>query len=124
MSGWIRGSLYTRPVQPANAYYPAIIPGSDRVWGEMWCFEPSQMDRVVTALDAIEGTGQPGQPNLYDRIEVDVRFEDDAIAGKAALPPARAIAYFYARDVVADGFVRLAARQANGDVRWPAESFG
>ena len=119
--GWIRASLYTRPIQPANDYYPAIIVGGDRVWGEMWCFEPSRMDDVMTVLDAIEGTGQPGQLNLYDRAEVTVRFPEGSILGQTVMPPARAIAYFYARDVIADGFVRVCGGQDDGGVCWQAE---
>lgn len=63
---WTLGSLFD--LGP----YPALLAGSDRVLGELWSFEPSQMAAVLEVLDRIEGTNQPGLPNEYDRLQVQV----------------------------------------------------
>ena len=67
--------------------YPAAIPASDgRVLGEV--HRMSDVDRVLTALDEIEGY-RPGQPDasLYTRVETPVTFDDGHVA--------TAWAYFY-----------------------------
>lgn len=63
---WTLGSL--RDLGP----YPALLVGSDRVLGELWSFEPRDILDVLTVLDQIEGTDQPGLPNEYDRVQVHV----------------------------------------------------
>lgn len=63
---WTWGSLFD--LGP----YPALLGGSDRVLGELWSFEPSEMATVLEVLDQIEGTNQPGLPNEYDRQQVQV----------------------------------------------------
>lgn len=85
---WTLGSLFD--LGP----YPALLAGSDRVLGELWSYEPSQMAAVLEVLDRIEGTNQPG-PNEYDRLQVQVnsqgggklyastyRYADQAIANQ------------------------------------------
>ena len=67
--------------------YPAAIPASDgRVLGEV--HRMSDVDRVLTALDEIEGY-RPEQPDasLYTRVETPVTFDDGRVAP--------AWAYFY-----------------------------
>lgn len=63
---WTLGSLFD--LGP----YPALLGGNDRVLGELWSFEPSEMPAVLAVLDQIEGTNQPGQSNEYDRVQVPV----------------------------------------------------
>ena len=68
---------------------------------------------VVETLDEIEGTNQPGQQDLYVRIEVDTWDLTDQ-------PLERANVYHYATDPTSDGFVRLKPGD-DGFVRWPAQ---
>ena len=67
--------------------YPAAIPADDgRVWGEV--YRMLDVDRVLTALDEIEGF-RPSEPDasLYRRAETPILFD----SGRAGL----AWAYFY-----------------------------
>lgn len=88
---WTFGSLFD--LGP----YPALLVGGDRVLGDLWSFDPSDMPAVFAALDRIEGTNQPGAPNEYDRVLVRVtswsrgelcastyRYADPQIAGQLA----------------------------------------
>ncbi len=59
--GWTLGRLFD--LGP----YPAMIPGGDRVLGEIWQFRDADLPETLRILDAIEGTNQPGEPNLYYR---------------------------------------------------------
>ena len=52
--------------------YPAILPGRDRVAGEIWQIDPADMPRTLTVLDEIEGYGQ-GEADLYLRDVVNCR---------------------------------------------------
>lgn len=52
--------------------YPAIIPGSDRVAGELWQLCPAEMSRTLEVLDEIEGYGQD-EADLYLRDVVNCR---------------------------------------------------
>ncbi len=52
--------------------YPALLPGPDRVLGELWSFREEDFGRVIHVLDKVEVTNQPGIPNEYDRVLVDV----------------------------------------------------
>lgn len=52
--------------------YPALIPGSDRVAGELWQLRPVDMPRTLEVLDEIEGYGQD-EANLYLREVVTCR---------------------------------------------------
>ncbi len=97
--GWVRGTLFGRHD------YPAMTPGDDRVRGELWRFEMSDMDAVMKVLDQIEGC-----PVLYVRAVVDVFDSDDAGLGQAH-------AYHYAVDPKGDGFVRVVP--VDGLVAWP-----
>jgi gamma-glutamylcyclotransferase (GGCT)/AIG2-like uncharacterized protein YtfP len=53
--------------------YPAIIPGHDRVAGEVRQFRSEEMPGTLAVLDEIEGYGQPDEPDLYVRCVVRCR---------------------------------------------------
>jgi gamma-glutamylcyclotransferase (GGCT)/AIG2-like uncharacterized protein YtfP len=79
--GWISGALFDLGL------YPAAVPGSEgRVWGET--YEVRDVDRVLAALDEVEGyrASDPDQ-SLYRREEAVVTCAD----GRTE----RAWVYFY-----------------------------
>jgi gamma-glutamylcyclotransferase (GGCT)/AIG2-like uncharacterized protein YtfP len=88
--------------------YPAMVSGTDRVLGELWTFEPHEVERVIEVLDQIEGTNQAGNPDLYRRVISDVFDLDDQLLTKA-------YAYLYETNPEQDGFTRLVGKT----VRWP-----
>lgn len=102
---WIRASLYGR------FDYPAITAGNDRVSGELWTFRKSDVSSVIERLDKIEGTNQPGEPDLYLREIVDVWDGDDQPIGKA-------YSYFYRTDPLVDGFEQIVAEKDDSTVSW------
>jgi len=104
---WTTGHLYGRED------YPAMRPGADRVLGECWEFEASEMPLVIRTLDEIEGTNQPGEANLYDRVITQAHF----VAGPETTIPA--FGYHYAINPIADGFHRILPADAETGVRWP-----
>lgn len=106
MAGWTLGVLMGR------ADYPAMIAGGDRVFGEIWHFQAEAMPAVFRVLDQIEGFNQPGQPDLYVRVEVATYGMDDR-------PIAQASTYLYAVDPTIDGFRRMSRRDGEDFVRWP-----
>ncbi len=75
--------------------YPAMVAGVGKVAGECWQFAAADVAGVLAVLDEIEQTGQPGLPNLYDRVVVGLPKIGDAYA------------YHYATDPAADGFVEI-----------------
>jgi gamma-glutamylcyclotransferase (GGCT)/AIG2-like uncharacterized protein YtfP len=105
---WVWGALFDRHD------YPAITEGEDRVTGELWRFTNAAMDEVVTTLDRIEGTNQPGQPDLYRRVVVDVFDESDQ-------PLGRAFVYRYACDPTEHGFQPVRATPPDRRVGWPVK---
>jgi gamma-glutamylcyclotransferase (GGCT)/AIG2-like uncharacterized protein YtfP len=107
--GWVRGRLYGR------SDYPAMTPGEDRVRGELWRFPAEAMPEILTVLDEIEGTNQPGQADLYCRVVVDVLDARSSFLRAA-------YAYHYATDPLGDGFHRIQPRGA--EVAWPEPSPG
>lgn len=50
--------------------YPAMLPGSSRIAGQLWSFSAKDIATVIKALDQVEVTNQPGIPNEYDRVRV------------------------------------------------------
>lgn len=56
--------------------YPAMTRGTAFIAGELWSFTAEQIDEVRECLDRIEVTNQPGIPNEYDRITVEVQLLD------------------------------------------------
>ena len=103
---WTRGALYHR------ADYPAMTAGADRVLGQRWEFPPAVLDRVIAVLDQIEGANQPGQPDLYRRVAVELL----SLQGQ---PLGAAFGYHYAADPAGDGFQRLVPPTAGDFVQWP-----
>lgn len=55
--------------------YPALVPGDDRVRGELWRFHPADMDETLRVLDEVEGATQLGDA-YYRRIVVTCRCDD------------------------------------------------
>lgn len=111
---WTRGTLYDR------ADYPAMTSGFDRVLGECWAFREAEMAAVLRTLDAIEGANQPGQPDLYRRVEVEVWSWD--VSGDTVIEaPAAgtAFAYHYASDPELQGFVRMKPGRPQASICWP-----
>ncbi|WP_146461764.1 gamma-glutamylcyclotransferase family protein [Rubripirellula tenax] len=103
---WVRGQLFGR------SDYPAMMPGEDRVLGEIWHFAGLDMPRVTEVLDQIEGTGQVGFPDLYVRVVVDVFGMDGHLIAAAS-------AYHYAKSPEIDGFRRI---DATDFAQWPSTS--
>lgn len=109
-SAWTRGRLYHRHD------YPAMLPGSDRVVGELWRFSAGEMPKVLKVLDEIEGVGQPGEADLYRRVAVETFAAETFAAEGRTLGVA--FAYHYARSPVADGFVPVEPSAADDTVAW------
>lgn len=108
---WIRGSLYGR------ADYPALRTGNDRVQGELWQFAETHLSDTLSTLDEIEGTNQPGSPDLYSRKSV----ETYDLTGKCLGP---SYCYFYVRDPEQDGFHRIfkgSHKSADSANNWVAD---
>ena len=108
---WTLGELYdTGP-------YPALIPGSDMIAGEIWSYPEHQEATVLQRLDQIEGTNQAGFSNEYDRELVQVEL----LSGEQ-LP---ASTYFYARRQAIVQFARVyPSRRWRGKTVaiWPADA--
>ena len=104
---WIRGNLLCR------FDYPALMPGENRVRGELWTYDAETIGRVIEALDRIEGTHQNATLDLYHRHLVDVFAGDGESEG-------RAYTYFYNRDPIAGQFTPMPL--VDGNQIWPQES--
>lgn len=102
--GWVLGMLWGR------SDYPALVPGDNRVRGELWVYESSQLDGVLAVLDEIEGTDGNSANDLYHRYVVDVNLE-------AGQDSRKAYSYFYHRDPNADGFAPVS--RAGSYQSWP-----
>jgi gamma-glutamylcyclotransferase (GGCT)/AIG2-like uncharacterized protein YtfP len=102
---WTFGDLFARQD------YPALMPGDNRVEGELWEFLPEQMPRVLEVLDEIEGTEGNSPNDLYHRLDVEVK-------GTSGSRVSRAHTYFYNRDARLDGFSRI--DPVDGCQSWPA----
>lgn len=105
---WAHGQLFGR------SDYPAMKPGSDRVLGELWRFDETQVDEVFRALDILEGTNGNSPSDLYHRAVVETFGTDGKTLGNANT-------YLYVRDPNASGF-RLIAPNDDSYVAWPADS--
>ncbi len=106
-AAWVAGSLFGRND------YPAMTLGEDRVLGEWWSFQTSDMPSVLTALDQIEGTNQADEADLYHRVIIDVFDLTDQPIGDA-------FSYHYASDPVIDGFALMRPTAGERYVAWPA----
>jgi len=100
---WTRGQLFSRPD------YPTLIPGDDRVLGELWQFDDRHVGKVIASLDRIEGANQPGQPDLYRRDLFAVFNLDDELLGQAFV-------YLYETNPEIEGFTRVIGDQ----IEWPS----
>ena len=123
-SDQIRASMWPRkPVQIQKAFttgslfdlgdYPALIPGSDRIGGEIWSFQPSDMAVTLQVLDEIEDFQQPNRDDLYVREVIACQSESNL--------PIRAFVYYY---VQLDDLRNLQPMRPNrsGIVVWPENS--
>ncbi|KAA1259258.1 Gamma-L-glutamyl-butirosin B gamma-glutamyl cyclotransferase [Rubripirellula obstinata] len=127
-SAWVAGSLYDGPG------YPAMRQGDEKVQGEVWTFRDEHVPEVTRVLDGIEGTNQPGVPNLYDRIVIEtfkVAFRSAKDASAATFPKREATivdlsnqslgtawTYHYATDPTLHGFTRIKPTDDAGMVYW------
>lgn len=100
-------------------------PGQDRVAGECWQFAAADMAETIRVIDAVEGTNQAGQPNLYDRAIIEVytmppadQDLDQPDCWQRCQPIAKAFTYHYSSDPTLHGFVRLDTN-GNRPVSWP-----
>lgn len=102
---WVHGELYDA------GSYPALLPGSDQVLGELWSFLPSDFEAIVKVLDEIEEY-RPGDPyNLYNREIVDC----ETLSGRRT----SAYTYVYARQHDLPTFKRLASTSDRAEfVQW------
>ena len=100
--GWVHGRLYSR------ADYPAMIDGTDQVLGELWTFASADIDKVIEALDWLEGTNQPGRADLYRRvISAAYNLEHQQMT--------QAYLYLYETDPEREGFTRA----VGATISWP-----
>lgn len=99
---WARGQLFSRHD------YPALIPGNDKVLGELWDFQERDVADVITTLDRVEGTNQPGQPDLFRRDLISVFDFGDELVGQAFV-------YLYDSRPESDGFTKV----VGDSIEWP-----
>jgi gamma-glutamylcyclotransferase (GGCT)/AIG2-like uncharacterized protein YtfP len=64
LTAWTFGQLFD--LGP----YPALLPGKDPIMGQLWTYREPDIPQVLTVLDSIECTNQPGQANEYDRVVI------------------------------------------------------
>jgi len=76
-AAWTFGQLYDLGAYPALLVDDQSL--AQRVAGELWCFREADLQAVADVLDRIEGTGQPDQPNEYDRVELTVTIDKSEI---------------------------------------------
>ncbi|QDU97854.1 gamma-glutamylcyclotransferase family protein [Lignipirellula cremea] len=90
--------------------YPCILPGNDRVEGELWRFPIAAMPETIEVLDQVEGYNQ-GTPDLYLRRV--------ALCTTSSGIPVHAYTYFYASESIARSAARIRPG-SDGYARWPA----
>lgn len=103
----VRGELYD--LGP----YPALVEGHDRIAGEAWTFDPSDLPEVLRVLDAIECYDQPGEPNIYIRTVVDYTSAEQHRG-----PTGRAQTYLYACKPVLLLHAQRLTPEEDGLCRW------
>ncbi len=98
---WVHGELFD------TGSYPALLPGSDKVLGELWSFSSADFEAIVKVLDEIEEY-RPGDPyNLYNREIVDCET--------LSCRRTTAYTYLYARLHDLPTFKRLASTSGHGE---------
>jgi gamma-glutamylcyclotransferase (GGCT)/AIG2-like uncharacterized protein YtfP len=98
---WVLGELYNA------GNYPALLPGTDKVRGELWSFSQAEFDAIVEVLDGIEEY-RPGDPhNLYTREVIDC----ETMSGRRTV----AHTYQYARLHDLPTFARIAANVSESE---------
>ena len=98
---WVHGELYD------TGSYPALLPGCDKVLGELWSFSSTDFEPIVKVLDEIEEY-RPGEPyNLYNREIVDC----ETLSGRRTT----AYTYLYARLHDLPTFKRLASTSGHAE---------
>lgn len=102
---WVLGSLYDA------GSYPALLPGNDKVLGELWTFPHSDFESIAKVLDDIEEY-RPNDPyNLYNREVIDC----ETLSGRRT----SAQTYIYARLHDLPTFTRLEPDESDsGFVQW------
>jgi len=110
---WPRQPLKIEPAETRGrlydlGLYPALMPGDDRVVGELWHLATSDIEMTCRVLDAVEGYNQ-GEPDWYRR--------DVVICITAAGETCRAYTYRYAKKATIDEGMRLEPG-ADGLCRW------
>ena len=65
----VEGELYSAH---GRTSFPALMPGTDRVHGELMFIEEDQADEVLQSLDRLEGYREGGHHNMYNRALADV----------------------------------------------------
>jgi gamma-glutamylcyclotransferase (GGCT)/AIG2-like uncharacterized protein YtfP len=102
--------------------YPAVVPGLDWVAGELWWLQPSQWEETLAALDAVEGYGISGEPDLYARRTVPWHLH----AGGPGMGQAQV--YFWADARLPAGARRVVPRPVEPDqppvASWPVRPIG
>lgn len=109
-AAWTLGELYdTGP-------YPALFPGSDKVGGQVWIFDPVDLPAVLAELDDVEEY-RPGHEatNLYNRHVVEC-FDQESNGWSA-------YTYLYGREHERGTFRRMVPDYSWEALRlalWPA----
>lgn len=85
LPAWIHGTLHGAP------WYPALKTGTDCVAGQCWLYGDSDIQTVLTRLDQIEVTNQPGVANEYDRVRVPVHRRQFALDDAHPAPTSPAL---------------------------------
>jgi len=114
--GYVRGRLYDLGDYPALRSDDEDL-DSDWIQGEIWTFDPADIEETLQELDIIEETNQPGLPNLYDRCLV------RAFGSLAATDSVLAWAYQYSNASALTSALRVKSGR-QGYAAWPSTESG
>ncbi|GAB5405475.1 MAG: hypothetical protein Aurels2KO_37060 [Aureliella sp.] len=107
MRAWTLGRLFDL------GDYPALLDGSDQVWGEVWEYRADEAEAVLAVLDEIEVTNQPGTTNLYDRILCTATVADSTQLA--------AYTYRFAHPIPQDQYIAPHPGDDKKQVAWPQD---